>query len=200
MRKKGFTLVELLAVIVLLGLLMAIAVPSALNLSSKVKSKSYDTKIDLIEKAAETYGQSNISFVKTGTDLKNQNDHYTCKFNYKDDEVSSVVHSKKAMYSENTNLADNEFWCIQVSIEDLVESNNLDYDEKDVCNENEKCTSETQKQYYNNIVINPKNNNIINKCYVYIYYKYKRVYAYFDVNLCNSTTSEPSNGYEYRPL
>lgn len=41
MKNKGFTLVELLAVIVVLGLIMMIAVPSTINVLEKNKKESY---------------------------------------------------------------------------------------------------------------------------------------------------------------
>jgi len=61
--KKGFTLVELLVVIVLVGLLVAIAVPAGLTVSKKVKQKMLENKIELIESGAIAYGQSNKSLL-----------------------------------------------------------------------------------------------------------------------------------------
>ena len=59
--KKGFTLVELLAVIVILGVLTAIAVPSVLGISKKIKTDVYDSKIKTIEVAAELWADDHKS-------------------------------------------------------------------------------------------------------------------------------------------
>lgn len=198
MKKNGFTLVELLVVIIILGLLMAIAIPSALNLAGRVKTKAYDTKIELIEKAAQTFGQANKGYVRQGTDLNN-GAHYTCKLNIQDKEVTNISMTAKN-YSENAALGNEEYWCIKVTIQDLVNSGDLDYDEKNVCDG--KC-SDDQKKDYDNVVVNPINKNIINKCDVYIYYKYNRVYTWFDKGNCDKSESIPSNGpngHEYPKL
>ncbi len=57
MKKKGFTLVELLAVIVILGLLVTMATVSVIYVSKRLRTKMYCSKIETIEKAAELYGQ-----------------------------------------------------------------------------------------------------------------------------------------------
>lgn len=49
---KGFTLVELLAVIVILGIIVAIAVPAIGNIISDARSSATDAEIELIEDAA----------------------------------------------------------------------------------------------------------------------------------------------------
>ncbi len=58
-KKKGFTLVELLAVIVILSILMVIAVPATLSVSKKVKTKMLNNKMELAEKAAVLWAQDN---------------------------------------------------------------------------------------------------------------------------------------------
>ena len=55
--KKGFTLVELLAVIVILSLLMAIAIPSTMAISAKIKLRLLNDKLTYAEKAAVLWGQ-----------------------------------------------------------------------------------------------------------------------------------------------
>lgn len=179
-KKDGFTLVELLAVIVLLGIIMTIAIPNALKLGGNVKEQTYVTKIELIEKSAQSYGQSNISSIKSGMS-PGSTTAYTCKFDYDDNDDITKAEWMPASSSPANDT--NTFPCIKVTIDDLAKSNSLDYDNKSNCGDS--CTEE-EKKYYDNIVINPKDNSVINNCNVYIYYKYKRVYAYFDRNECNN--------------
>lgn len=63
---KGFTLVELLAVIVILAILITIAVPSTIGISNKLKENMFCKKIDSIEVAAKLYGEDRKdSFTET---------------------------------------------------------------------------------------------------------------------------------------
>lgn len=56
---RGFTLVEIISVIVLLGLIIGIAVPAVTFASANIKKKTLQTKVDNIEQAAILYGQNN---------------------------------------------------------------------------------------------------------------------------------------------
>ena len=63
MKKKGFTLVELLAVIVILSLILVIAVPSVNRYIKQSKEKAYNTQISTIIEAAQAYASANSSLL-----------------------------------------------------------------------------------------------------------------------------------------
>ena len=57
MNRKGFTLVELIGVVVILGIIIGIAVPSYIAVSNNIRSKNYDQKIDNIKAKALEYAR-----------------------------------------------------------------------------------------------------------------------------------------------
>ncbi len=63
--KKGFTLVELLSVIVLISLLLGLGIPGISRISKNMKERSYKTKVNLIEQAAVLWGQDNKTRLQT---------------------------------------------------------------------------------------------------------------------------------------
>lgn len=195
MKKNGFTLIELLCVLVLLGLLMAIAIPSGLNLGNKVKDRTYLTKIDLIEQAAINFGESNKSLIRKGTNLTNLNQNNVCTFQYDEDTKSVLgVVFESRNFDEYLKLGENTYWCSKITIADLVSNGSLDWDYENNC---DNCTDE-EKAIYDNIVINPKDNYIINNCQVFIYYRNSRIYAHFDREECDKRTDEPDGAREFR--
>lgn len=66
MKKNGFTLVELLAVIALLGMLIAIAIPAYSKLSTKTKNNLYKEKVESIETAAVLYAKDREDDLRGG--------------------------------------------------------------------------------------------------------------------------------------
>ncbi|MFA5407549.1 MAG: prepilin-type N-terminal cleavage/methylation domain-containing protein, partial [Bacilli bacterium] len=55
MKQKGFTLVELLAVIVILAIILAVAIPGIGAIINSSKVSSYNSQMNLIKKAASLY-------------------------------------------------------------------------------------------------------------------------------------------------
>ncbi len=53
--KRGFTLIEVLAVIIILSIILVISVPSAFNILQKVRNESYDHLIEVIENSAKLH-------------------------------------------------------------------------------------------------------------------------------------------------
>ncbi len=82
MNNKGFTLVELLATIVIMSLLIGIAVPSSISVSNRIKGKLLSDKLTLVEKSAILWAQDNKRcFSSTGcTDIVETHDN-NCTIN-----------------------------------------------------------------------------------------------------------------------
>ena len=57
MKEKGFTLVELLSVIVIMGIILLVAIPSVFGISKTIKDNMYCSKIHNLEAAAKLYGE-----------------------------------------------------------------------------------------------------------------------------------------------
>lgn len=106
MNKKGFTLIEILAVIILIGLLFGIGIPGVMRISERMKEKSYNTKVGLIEQAGELWGQDNKTRLQTDK----------CDL---DGVLSTGSPSGR------------EYNCHLIKILDLIEADYLQEDEKD---------------------------------------------------------------------
>lgn len=71
MNKKGFTFIELLAVIILIGIVIGIAIPSIRYADKKFHEKAYNTKVNLIKQAAEEYGDDYKEIILYSTGAEN---------------------------------------------------------------------------------------------------------------------------------
>lgn len=60
MNKKGFTLIELVAAITILGILTVLIAPNVMEMRKSVLTKSLNSRIDMIETAAIDYATKEI--------------------------------------------------------------------------------------------------------------------------------------------
>ena len=65
MKKNGYTLVEVLAVIIILGLLTAVIIPTVDAILESNKEKTYQLQIDMMLDALEDWGASNVFSLPT---------------------------------------------------------------------------------------------------------------------------------------
>lgn len=57
MKRNGFTLVEILAVLIILGILIALSIPAYINVFSSIKRDNFNAKVTEVETAANKMGE-----------------------------------------------------------------------------------------------------------------------------------------------
>ena len=159
MKKNGFTLVELIAVIVILGLLIAFAVPSVLTISEKMKADMFCTKIENIEDAANLYGDDKFN------DLKSINE-----------EGITVDMLESASESELNGYIDDKY-VLKVTLTELIRNNKLTPDNDDsscgVVIEDEKIPC----------IVDPRDEKVgLDDTYVLIFKRNNRIYSRYQYN------------------
>lgn len=77
--KKGFTLIEILSVMILITLLLGVGIPGITRISTNMKEKSLNTKINLIESAATSWGESNKALLQSENNCLINRETYSCK-------------------------------------------------------------------------------------------------------------------------
>ncbi|MDJ0733969.1 MAG: type IV pilin-like G/H family protein [Nostocaceae cyanobacterium] len=99
---QGFTIIELLIVLMVIGVLSAIALPSVLSQASKAKQVEGKQYIGSLNRAQQTYYLENAEFTTSITDLgigiKNRTEHYDYMITISSDK-SVVTHNAVAIDS-----------------------------------------------------------------------------------------------------
>lgn len=97
-RKNAFTLVELLAVITILGLIALIAVPAITNIMSKQKEKVYYDQLNQLIMASKNWGTDNLDILRDNyLDYCNENDFYTLEL----DELQNIDLENNVKYLDD---------------------------------------------------------------------------------------------------
>lgn len=137
MNKKGFTLVELLGVLVILAIIMSIGVTSVINISKGIKIKMLKTKVETVESSAISWGQENIN-----------------KLTQKCENVTIEGLEK---IKESTTINSN--FCITKTVRELIQEGFIDTDEKDSSNNLTYINNVTNKSMLDDTVIIYRKNN-----------------------------------------
>ncbi len=149
--KKGFTLVELLAVIAILAILMLLIMPNILNMFNQGKKDSFKVQVESIIKAAEKQKQVD-AFNSSETNIYCSGINAACQGNLKLD-VTETGAKYVVMFENNkvvgVALEDSNYCYINMSDvtninpDDFIENSNL------VCSDtNCECKGATRSVYW----------------------------------------------------
>lgn len=147
-KKNGFTLVELMAVIAILGIIIAISIPVYNKVQKNIKNKNYENLVSLIEQAAAKYASdTNITTLYVNNLIKD---------GYLDPDDNDGF-----IYDPRDNKKTINCYLIQVTENSGIYYPNLV--EKDYSNDNGECSIAVLNEMNNAIKINlyKKGSNVL---------------------------------------
>lgn len=118
MKNKGFTLVELLGVLVVLGLISLITIPSVTGILKNNKEKAYNKQINTIINAAKTWS------IKNANEIKKDQDNYVM--------VSTLLESGYIEQDELINPIDNSKinGCVKIKYTEIYKQYEYEYNKE----------------------------------------------------------------------
>lgn len=85
--KKGFTLIEMLITVVLIGIVSVLVIPNIINTKKDALKRDLDIKVKNIESASYEWASDNLEYLKLDVDSDNS-DYTVCNYVYVDELIS----------------------------------------------------------------------------------------------------------------
>ena len=85
--KKGFTLIEMLITVVLIGIVSALVIPNIISTKEDALKRDLDIKVKNIESASYEWANDNLEHLKLDVDSNNRN-YTVCNYVYVDELIS----------------------------------------------------------------------------------------------------------------
>ena len=109
--EKGFTLIELIVVIAVLGMIASIAIPKVGNITSRAREQADASNVQILQSAVERYNAENGEYPDSKDDLEEyinefpvQKDVSGTEYFYLDTKKNKIVKSSNA----NTEILNND--------------------------------------------------------------------------------------------
>lgn len=96
MKKNGFTLIEIIAVIVIIGIIALITIPAVESLINNSKESLYNSQVKMIESAAKKWGLDNVNDLPDDKgDFRCINASYLVEKGYLEGKVTNPINNEE---------------------------------------------------------------------------------------------------------